>query len=112
MTCDHCPCQAICLGWPVFCSWAAEVPADPVKLAHIRHRSALGAQSTAPVAAPSPRPDVRESLGLVERMNACLFRSRDSSCGCSGGRCALRSGALVSHVDCFACLERYPDPSS
>ena len=54
------------------------------------------------------RPPVAESMGLLGRMNACSFRSRGPGCGCSGANCALRKGAVVSHVDCFDCLRRYP----
>jgi len=40
------------LRWPIFCEWAAEQPPDPVKLAHIRNRSAMG--ENPPAAYPSP----------------------------------------------------------
>lgn len=53
------------------------------------------------------RPPVARSLALARAMRACPFRSTDRSCGCSGGRCALRRGAPASHLDCFACLETY-----
>lgn len=109
MSCPACPCPGACLGWPAFCAWAAESPADPVKLLHIRARSGLPAP--APSAGPADPPDGRtmaESLALTRRMNDCPYRSRDAACGCSGGRCALRGGAAVSHLDCFDCLERYP----
>lgn len=55
----------------------------------------------------SDRPTVARSLGLARAMGRCPFRSR---CSCSGGKCALKGGAVVSHRDCFACLERFPDP--
>ncbi len=53
------------------------------------------------------RPAVFESLALVKAMRECPFRSTDSGCGCAGGRCSLRRGAIVSHPDCFDCLQRY-----
>lgn len=56
----------------------------------------------------APRPDVAEAVELTRRMNACPFRSTEG-CGCSGARCALRGGAIVSHLDCFACLRRTPE---
>ena len=61
------------------------------------------------LAAAGPRPSVAESLARTRGMRSCPFRSTDRSCGCSGGRCALRRGASVSHLDCFDCLSRYPD---
>lgn len=46
------------------------------------------------------------SLELVRRMRACTYRSVDAGCGCGGGRCALRSGSLVSYVECFECIRQ------
>ena len=40
--CGRCPCKATCLRWDGFCGWAAKEPPDPVELAHICGRSALG----------------------------------------------------------------------
>jgi hypothetical protein len=108
--CPNCPCPAVCLGWPIFCSWAAEDPPDDIKIRHIRARSAM---TEAPIVVrPAPahdtgRPDVSESLSLAKSMRACIFRSTDPGCGCAGGRCSLRRGAVVSHLDCFDCLRRY-----
>lgn len=63
-----------------------------------------------PPAPATAAPTARQSVALVRRMNACLFRSAGASCGCAGaGRCALRHGAVISHLDCFACLTQYPD---
>lgn len=105
MSCDHCPCPAACLRWPAFCTWASESPADPVKLQHICARSAGPA---APVAA-TPGMPVTESLALTRAMGSCPYRATGPGCGCGGARCALRGGRTVSHVDCFACLRRYPE---
>ena len=104
MPCDKCPCADICLQWDLFCGWAASDDADPSQLKHICGRSALGA---AP-ARPAGSMPAAESIALTRRMNACPYRSRDAGCGCSGGRCSLRGGAVVSHLECFPCLERYP----
>lgn len=53
------------------------------------------------------RDHVAESLEMTRRMNACPSRSTEG-CGCSGGKCAARGGAIVSHIDCFACLRENP----
>jgi hypothetical protein len=110
MKCLNCPCDDICLGWPAFCAWAAEDPPDDIKIQHIRARSAM---TEAPIAVrpASPddadRPGVTESLSLVKAMRVCPFRSTNTDCGCSGGRCALRRVVVVTHHDCFDCLRRY-----
>lgn len=110
MACERCPCPTACVGWPTFCAWAAEDPVDPVKIRHIRARGAiLGGQSvTGPTLAHDDRRvDVALTLAHLRAMKACPFRSTGPGCGCSGGRCALRRGAVVSHADCFECLGRY-----
>ena len=61
---------------------------------------------TPPGPAPA-RPDVAASLARTRAMNACPFRSRGPGCGCSGAACSLRKGSIVSHLDCFACVEAY-----
>ncbi len=58
---------------------------------------------------PADRPSPAAAVALVHQMKSCPFRSVDPGCGCSGARCALRRGGIVSHVDCFACLKAYPD---
>ena len=118
-TCLNCPCPSACLRWEIFCAWAAEDPPNPINLRHICSRSALG--DTPSIVAPTDtvaqavqgaagRPAAAEALALARRMRACPYRSQDASCGCSGGRCGLRRGGPVSHIDCFDCLRRYPDP--
>ncbi len=42
MRCERCPCPDACLGWSIFCVWAAKEPPNPVELAHIVARSAMG----------------------------------------------------------------------
>jgi hypothetical protein len=91
---------------PAYCGWAAEQLPDPIRIRHICDASrASGIPSGAAVAA--ARPSAAESLASSRAMNACPFRSRGPGCGCAGGRCALRRGAVVSHLDCFACIETY-----
>jgi len=41
MSCPNCPCPEICLGWPVFCEWAAKRPSEPTEILHICGRSRL-----------------------------------------------------------------------
>ena len=109
MSCPNCPCPLICLGSEAYCLWAAEEPADPVKLRHICARSAGVVPRPT-----SPGPETRglaETIALVKAMKACPFRSTDPGCGCAGGRCSLRRGSVVSHPDCFDCLRRYAGPS-
>lgn len=93
------------------CAAAAEDPPDPVRLRWIRERSAVGPMLPAapPTGVGLTHPPVVETLSLVRRMRACPFRSTDPACGCTGGRCALRRGAAVSHFDCMDCQRRYPD---
>ena len=124
--CERCPCPDDCLGWAAFCAWAAEDPTDETKIRHIRTRSSLRdvesgrSQSKRNVQTGNIRVsgmdlqpfqglEVSDALSLVRGMKACLFRSTDPTCGCAGGRCALRHGVGVSHVDCMDCLRRYPD---
>lgn len=104
--CLQCPCPETCVRWPGFCRWAAEIPADPVKLAHIRSRSKMGDRPRREPITPSP--ETIQALALTRLMNDCEFRSVGPGCGCSGAKCALRGAAVVSHLDCFACLKAYP----
>jgi hypothetical protein len=109
MICTNCPCPGTCLGWPSFCGWAAEDPPDEVKIRHICARSAMAASGEAPKPV-ATGPSVAEALALVRRVKACPFRSTGPDCGCQGGRCSLRQGAIVSHLDCFDCVRKYePD---
>jgi hypothetical protein len=88
---------------------AAAEPQDPVQIQHVINRSSMGARIVSVLARSSDGPTAAEALALVTAMKACSFRSSGAGCGCAGGRCALRLGALVSHLDCFDCLRRYPD---
>lgn len=99
MSCEHCPCPGACLGWDVWCrDWAPS--GDPVLRAHILARSA------GPAPAPAATPGVAGMIAGLAAMHRCPYRST-AGCGCSGGRCGLRGGAPVSHLDCLPCLERY-----
>lgn len=102
MTCDHCPCPETCVRLPYWCRMVAQYP-DVAGLIEEACRDHRGGTSG------SPRPPVAETLPLVRQMKACLFRSTPPGC-CSGGRCGLRRGARVSHLDCFACLRQYDPP--
>jgi hypothetical protein len=53
------------------------------------------------------RPSPAESMALVRAMHACIYRATHPPCGCSGGRCGLRNGCIVSHRECFECLRRF-----
>lgn len=53
---------------------------------------------------PEPIPPT-EVVELIRVVRACPFRSVTTGCDC--GRCGLRHGAAVSHVDCFACLKEF-----
>lgn len=57
--CDRCPCPGTCLRYPGFCRWAAEEPPDPVKLQHIRDRSAQGPSRPVPVTVYYGTPAIR-----------------------------------------------------
>jgi hypothetical protein len=60
---------------------------------------------------PSLRPTLiplPESLTMLRLVDSCPYRSRDTACGCSGHRCALRPAVpIVSHLDCLDCVKRY-----
>jgi hypothetical protein len=65
------------------------------------------AGETEPDFPPSPIP-LTESLALLRIVNACPYRSRDSKCGCSGHRCALRRDhPIVTHLNCLDCAKCY-----
>lgn len=62
-----------------------------------------------PVAERPAPPDVSEAVRLLSAMGRCPYRSTDAGCGCSGGRCSLRGGAPVSHLDCIPCIRSHGD---
>ena len=47
------------------------------------------------------------SVLLIKRMKACEHRLPKTDCGCGVAGCALGKGraGMVSHADCFQCLE-------
>jgi hypothetical protein len=64
---------------------------------------ATGEPSTSPAL-----PSVAESLSVLQQMKACPHRTAETTCGCGGvATCTLGKGkgGLVSHADCFACLQ-------
>jgi hypothetical protein len=76
---------------------------------HEAWRANIVASESGIPAAKAPGPEsitVTTSVALTRAMKSCPFRSIEG-CGCTGGRCALRGGAAVSHLDCFPCVERY-----
>lgn len=99
--CASCPCPTTCLRWPVFCAWAAT--GDPVLRRHIAARSGSPPEL---VVVAVERPETAETVAQVREINRCPYRST-VGCGCGGARCALRGGALVSHLDCLPCVRRY-----
>jgi hypothetical protein len=58
-------------------------------------------------ARPAERPAPAEALSLLGAMKDCPYRTVDSVCGCSGARCGLRRGSIVSYPECFDCLRQY-----
>lgn len=110
--CSACPCPGACLRRPSFCLWAAEEPQDPLKIRHIIARSAVGGQIYFSLPPLPPRPNavpmisVAEAIRLTRIMKTCPYRNA-VGCGCAGARCGLRRGKIVSHIECFVCLQRY-----
>jgi hypothetical protein len=52
-------------------------------------------------------PSVAVAVSLLAATKACPYRALHPPCGCQGARCGLKAGAIVSHRDCFACVEAY-----
>lgn len=70
MSCPRCPCPDACLAWPIFCQWAAEEPADPVRLRHIIARSAMGTlRSIDAILADAKAEDIPETI--PQRRGCC-----------------------------------------
>lgn len=106
--CPKCPCPDICLRREIWCQWAADKLADSVEVRSICDRSRLAKDpDRIATGRPEPiddiRPSVIESLVLTRRMTACLHRTKLPGC-CTAAMCEL-GGKVVSHVDCFTCLE-------
>lgn len=87
-----------------FAAWCAGD--DPIRRLHVRNRSRIAAgMSMAPVTvAPVPIP---VTLALLARMKSCPHWQAASDCGCGHNRCAAGKGnqGVVSHRDCFHCLD-------
>jgi hypothetical protein len=107
MKCPDCPVAGRCIvDWTAhrpFCRWAAS--GDAARRARIVEMSVDPPDAPPAEFAPQSREGVAESWALTRRMKACPHRAVDPGCGCSGARCALKPGAVVSHRDCFACLK-------
>ena len=56
---------------------------------------------------PAAGPSTVQAVAEIAAMKRCPYRAVWPKCGCSGARCGLRSGAVVSHLDCFECVRRY-----
>lgn len=99
--CPDCPAAGRCIvqatGHAPYCDWARAGGRRRERVAELS--AGLDAD-----AHDAPRPTVAESVRLTRAMNACPSRSVDPGCGCAGARCSARGGAVVSHLDCFACL--------
>lgn len=113
MRCSYCPIPAAlaCRGEEVhrFCELI-----DPGNASYAPDyanvlRSVVQLQPSA--AEPRPKLTVKvkvvEALERVQAMYACPYRSLDAGCGCSGAKCGLRHGEIVSYADCFECIRRY-----
>jgi hypothetical protein len=46
--CERCPARGYCLRWEAFCAGMRADPPDPVHVAHVRNRSAMGAAPAHP----------------------------------------------------------------
>lgn len=107
--CEHCP---VAPGVPCarFCADAAT--GDPAVLRHIIGRSAfLSGDAPAPQHAArleqSPRPAPAQVAANIARMKACPHWEASSACGCGNNICRIGKGraGVVSHADCFTCLD-------
>ncbi len=71
VSCDNCPCPDICLAHPIFCEWAAAEHPDPVRIKHIRDRSA---RERRPDEFPSLAHQALSLAGAVGRVVAAVAR--------------------------------------
>lgn len=97
--CEHCPCPDVCPRWDALC--------EQIAAGSILWRRHACARAAVQATATLPPKQALEGLRKVRRMNRCEFRTVEPGC-CAGARCADRGGAIVSHLDCFAC-PRLPD---
>lgn len=116
--CDRCPARGYCRRLPAYCGWAAEEPADPRKLDHIREASAratrppspgvrarnvLAAASRAALAVVTGHAVIVPAGVLAERSDLCLSCEfnmlresggiRCAKCGCTGAKVRLATEA-------------------
>jgi hypothetical protein len=53
-------------------------------------------------------PSAAEFLALLSAVRSCPYRSLEAvPTGCGCGRCGLRGGIRISHLDCLTCVRRY-----
>jgi hypothetical protein len=99
--CERCPVPAglSCYESDRYCRRAGEPGNDAFRAMLVRHARIRAGQA-------EPRP-VSKTVALLDRMRACPNFVRRSDCGCGVNECRAGKGCtgLVSHADCFACLE-------
>lgn len=76
---------------------------DPIKRKHAENRLKIGDINTS-LKDIASRPTVGESWQRLQQIKACPYRSVFPPCGCSGARCGLKWGAIVSIHDCLDCV--------
>jgi hypothetical protein len=111
--CPACPAAGRCVveftGHVAFCGWAAS--GNPAAIARVVAMSAdaPGSDDVPDAKLPADRPSAVESISLLRLAKACPFSSKDSGCGCSGRRCALRQPGrqIVSLQTCMDCASKY-----
>lgn len=92
--CPNCPISGPCHALPMVC----DLTGDPAFLErYIAYLADLAAK----------RPTVAEAWDGLDRIKTCPYRSLFPPCGCSGARCGLRWGAIVSIHDCLDCVRDY-----
>lgn len=108
--CAHCPiaegpsCQGEFARWLCMLIDPGHPDYNPGYIAAIQGLARSRGTDEVP---PAPRPDVAETLSFLGAMRACPFRAVNSNCGCSGARCGLRRGGIVSYQDCMSCAGVY-----
>ena len=111
--CIDCPAVSRCVvewtGHRTYCDWAKRGGAWLARVLEISEAGPADHQAQQPT---TDRPTAAESLSLLAAAKACPFRSIDAACGCSGIRCALRHGAILSLQDCMACVTTYGEPGA
>lgn len=98
--CSDCQIEGTCVTeWTAhiaFCDWAKRGGAWLAKVVE------LSAKGPAPTLA--DQPSVQQLIADLRTVRACQYRS---PCSCSGARCGLRNGEVVSHLVCLPCVRQY-----